>query len=115
MRIVRSLFVILLLSLVAPAQDIAIRAGNLIDPATGNVSKSQVIVVHDGKIASVGSAVPAGAKVIDLSNEWVMPGLMDAHTHITMNLPVNPPGESLWESYYVKESTGVRVLRGIHT
>src|SRR3954467_9750517 len=115
MRIVRPLFVILLFTLAAAAQDIAIRAGNLIDPATGNVTKNQVIVVHDGKIASVGTSVPAGAKVIDLSNEWVMPGLMDAHTHITMNLPVNPPGESLWESYYVKESTGVRVLRGIHT
>ena len=115
MRIVRPLFVILLLSLAAVAQDIAIRAGNLIDPATGNVTKNQVIVVHDGKITSVGGAVPSGARTIDLSSEWVMPGLMDAHTHITMNLPVNPPGESLWESYYVKESTGVRVLRGIHT
>ncbi len=115
MRIVRYLIAITLLCLAAAAQDIAIRAGNLIDPATGNVSKNQFIVVHDGKIASVGTSVPAGAKVVDLSNEWVMPGLMDAHTHITMNLPVNPPGESLWESYYVKESTGVRVLRGIHT
>src|SRR3954467_15959504 len=115
MRIVRPLFVILLFTLAAAAQDIAIRAGNLIDPATGNVTKNQVIVVHDGKIASVGSAVPAGAKVIDLSNEWVMPGLMDAHTHITMNLPVNPPGESLWEPYYVKGGRGGGVLGGIHT
>src|SRR3954467_211645 len=115
MRIVRPLFVIFLFSIAAATQDIAIRAGNLIDPATGNVSKNQVIVVHDGKIASIGTSVPAGAKLVDLSNEWVMPGLMDAHTHITMNLPVNPPGESLWESYYVKESTGLRVLRGIHT
>ena len=115
MRIVRPLFAFLLFSLLASGQELAIRAGNLIDPATGNVSKNQVIVVHDGKIASIGTSVPAGAKLLDLSNEWVMPGLMDAHTHITMNLPVNPPGESLWESYYVKESTGVRVLRGIHT
>ena len=115
MRTVRPLLVIFLFFLTAAAQDIAIRAGNLIDPATGNVSKNQVIVIHDGKIASVGTTAPTGAKLIDLSNEWVMPGLMDAHTHITMNLPVNPPGESLWESYYVKESTGVRVLRGIHT
>src|SRR5712671_1092195 len=115
MRIVRCFFAAALFCVLAAAQDVAIRAGNLIDPATGNVTKNQVIVIHDGKIASVGGALPTGAKVIDLSNEWVMPGLMDAHTHITMNLPVNPPGESLWESYYVKESTGVRVLRGIHT
>jgi imidazolonepropionase-like amidohydrolase len=115
MRSIRFLFLIAILSAFSAAQDIAIRAGNLIDPATGNVTKNQVIVVHDGKITSVGTAVPAGAKLIDLSNEWVMPGLMDAHTHITMNLPVNPPGGSLWESYYVKESTGFRTLRGIHT
>src|SRR5213595_188764 len=115
MLTVRWFFVATILCVFSAAQDIAIRAGNLIDPATGNVTKNQVIVIHDGKIASIGGAAPAGAKVIDLSNEWVMPGLMDAHTHITMNLPVNPPGESLWESYYVKESTGVRVLRGIHT
>jgi imidazolonepropionase-like amidohydrolase len=115
MRIARLFLLIALFSFFASAQDIAIRAGNLIDPATGNVAKNQVIVVHEGKIASVGTSVPAGAKLIDLSNEWVMPGLMDAHTHITMNLPVNPPGGSLWESYYVKESTGFRTLRGIHT
>ena len=115
MRTIQSFFVFTIFCTLAAAQDIAIRAGNLIDPATGNVSKNQVIVVRDGKIASVGGAVPGGAKLIDLANEWVMPGLMDAHTHITMNLPVNPSGGSLWESYYVKESTGFRTLRGIHT
>jgi len=33
------------------------------------VSKNQVIVIRDGKVASVGTSVPAGAKLVDLSNE----------------------------------------------
>src|SRR5438046_8344267 len=97
MLTVRWFFVATILCVFSAAQDIAIRAGNLIDPATGNVAKNQVIVVHEGKIASVGATVPAGAKLIDLSSEWVMPGLMDEHTHITMNLPVNPSGGRTWE------------------
>jgi hypothetical protein len=72
----------------APAigQTTAIRAGNLIDPAAGTIAKGQIILVKDGKIAEVGPNVkiPAGAEVIDLTNTWVMPGLMDAHTHITL-------------------------------
>ena len=67
------------------AQSTVIRAGNLIDPATGEVTRNQVILVRDGKIAEVGAnvATPADAQVVDLTNGWVLPGLMDAHAHIT--------------------------------
>ncbi len=99
----------------APPQPVtAIRAGHLIDPATGKVSENQVIVVKDGKIESVGASAPQGAQVIDLSKQWVMPGLMDAHTHVTMNLPPAPAGVSAWESQYVKESSALRALEGLH-
>jgi imidazolonepropionase-like amidohydrolase len=99
----------------ASAQDIVIRAGNLLDPATGQITRNQFISVHDGKIASISGSAAAGSNIVDLGNEWVMPGLIDAHTHITMNLPVNPPGGSLWESALVHESTAYRALQGIHT
>ena len=92
----------------------AIRAGHLIEPATGKVVDSQVIVIKNGKIESVGGSVPAGAQVIDLSKQWVMPGLMDAHTHITMNLPPAPAGVSAWEAYLAKESSALRALEGLH-
>jgi imidazolonepropionase-like amidohydrolase len=95
---------------------IAVKVGHLIDPAAGTVTNSQVILIQDGKITAVGSnvSVPANAQVIDLSKEWVMPGMVDSHTHITMNVPPSPSGESLWDSYLLKESSGVRTARGLH-
>jgi imidazolonepropionase-like amidohydrolase len=74
---------------VLPAQanptKIAIRAGRLIDVRTGNVRTSAVIVIEDGKIASIGNDVPAGIAVIDLSNRTVLPGFIDCHVHLLAN------------------------------
>ena len=82
------LAICLLLAMPAWAQTVAIRAGNLIDPATGTVAKNQIILVKDKKIVEVGAnvAIPKDGTVIDLSNEWVMPGVMDAHTHVTQSV-----------------------------
>ncbi len=62
-----------------------IRAGNLIDPVSGETKHNQVIVIHGNRIESVsdgGAAVPAGAKIIDLSSVTVLPGMIESHTHI---------------------------------
>ena len=81
----------LLLSLCAPlahapqASPTALRFGTLVD-GTGRVMKDAVVVVDGERIVSVGSgesAVPAGATVIDLRRYTAIPGLIDAHTHIT--------------------------------
>src|SRR5229473_6256591 len=95
----------------AVAQTVAIRAGNLVDPATGSVAKNQIILVRGGKIVELGPGVqiPAGAEVVDLSNAWVMPGLMDAHTHLTLG---GPTLDQL-EAAYLRETSGMRLLRGI--
>jgi len=76
----------------APAQQpttvsepvIAIKAGHLVDVENGRVLDKQVILVRSGKIQAVGRDVniPAGAKVLDLSNKTVLPGLIDCHTHL---------------------------------
>jgi imidazolonepropionase-like amidohydrolase len=110
------IFALCLLTSPCFAQTVVVRAGHLIDTATGSVTDNQVIVIKDGKISEIGSAVttPPGATVVDLSKQWVLPGLVDAHTHITMNLPVNPPGGSLWEDKLVHESNGFRTARGLH-
>jgi imidazolonepropionase-like amidohydrolase len=85
----RPRLVLLTLFAVAPAlaQVTAIRAGAVIDPSTAKLTRNQVILVEGTKVTSVGSEtqVPAGANVIDLSHSYVLPGLMDAHTHISWN------------------------------
>ena len=110
----RRLFVLFLLfALPAAAQTIALRAGHVINPATGAVQNNQIILVENGKISSIGtdSTLPKDAQVVDLSNEWVMPGLIDAHTHLTLS---EIPGKAPFEASYLKEGTALRSLRGLH-
>src|SRR5437588_752851 len=76
--------VTLVLSASAVAQVTVVRAGRLIDPDSGTVLSNQVILIKDGRIQAVGRelALPADAKVIDLSDKTVLPGLIDCHTHV---------------------------------
>lgn len=80
-------FVLLAISMAA-AQITAIRAGKVVDPETGKVSADQTILVEGQDIKAIGAdvKVPAGAAVIDLTKYTVMPGMMDAHTHLCMNV-----------------------------
>ena len=67
----------------------AIRAGRLFDSVTGIVRTKQVILVQGERITEVGAegevTIPSGAEVIDLSSATVLPGLIDAHTHMFNN------------------------------
>src|SRR5271163_4359883 len=72
----------------APAE-IAIHAGKVLDVRTGSYLTDQIIWIEGdrikaiGKAAEISSQLPAGAKIIDLSNATVLPGLIDCHTHLT--------------------------------
>lgn len=66
-----------------------VKAGSLLNPVDGKVSHDAVITIEAGRIVSIGdsqTAIPAGAEVIDLSDSFVLPGLMDMHTHIIGHL-----------------------------
>jgi imidazolonepropionase-like amidohydrolase len=88
------------------ASPVAIHAGHVYDVATGTMLADQLLVIEDGKIVSLGAAsrakAPAGALRIELPNATILPGLIDAHTHLTMNpdfgydtLAISVPREAL--------------------
>ena len=66
----------------------ALRCGTLFDGTGAPPLRSAVVLVDDGRIAAVGPAastpVPPGAEVLDLGDRFVMPGLIDAHNHISI-------------------------------
>ena len=68
----------------AQSNTYVLRAARLFDGASDAVVEPGVIVVANGMIQSVGSrAVPAGATVVDLGDVTLLPGFIDAHTHLT--------------------------------
>src|SRR5579872_5352151 len=66
-------------------QSFALQCGHLIDTAAGKVLGATTILTEAGRIKEVlaGSSAPAGTKVVDLSNQTCMPGLIDSHTHLS--------------------------------
>src|SRR5450755_4688349 len=69
-----------------------VKAGRLLDPKTGNVLSPAAVLIENGKIKEVGSPsqlqahAPAGTKTIDLGAATLLPGLIDSHTHLLLDV-----------------------------
>lgn len=80
--LVASLFVS---SLVHAQNTYVLRAARLFDGKSDTVVQPGILVISGNKIQSVGGEAPAGATVIDLGDATLLPGFIDAHTHLTMD------------------------------
>jgi imidazolonepropionase-like amidohydrolase len=97
-------FVLVLLALVSvqlSAQSAApvtlVKAARLLDPRTGKVLAPVVVLIEGDKIKQVGSpsqiTAPVNAKTIDLGSTTLLPGLIDSHTHLFLDIIVPPEAE----------------------
>jgi imidazolonepropionase-like amidohydrolase len=84
----------------APDPVTLVKAGRLLDPRTGNVLSPAAVLIEEGKIKEVGAPakvqahLPVGAKTIDLGGAILLPGLIDSHTHLLLDVIVPPVAES---------------------
>lgn len=88
-----------------------LRPAKVFTAEDGNTHAGWTVLVEGERIAAVGPAesvkAPKGARVIDLPDATLLPGLIDAHSHLFLH----PYNEALWDDQVLKESTAYRVLR----
>src|SRR3981081_508068 len=93
-----------------PDHWIAIRAGRLFDTKSAKLVSNQVVLIHGDRISEVGAAervkVPADAEGGRLSHASVLPGLIDAHTHVFGNGP-DMEEQFLRDSYQYRTLTAL--------
>jgi imidazolonepropionase-like amidohydrolase len=89
---------------------IALRAARLLDVSTGTVVAQPLIIVRGDKIERLGGEVPPGARVIDLENRILLPGLIDTHTHILLQ---GDATEAEYHFQILREYPSHRVARAV--
>jgi len=105
----KRLFAILFVATAAFAQTAVLHCGSVLDVKSGQYQRNVFIAIDGEKIGAIGNSAPAGAKVIDLSTETCLPGLIDTHTHVLLQ------GDITAEDYDVqllKYSQSYRTILG---
>ena len=107
----RKFLIALLLSTPALAQTVAIKAAHMIAVPGGNVISNAVVIVEGDTITAAGAnlPIPAKAKVIDLGGATILPGFIDAHTHL-IGRALGEPG---WDDTEVRDLEGYGAIRGV--
>jgi imidazolonepropionase-like amidohydrolase len=101
--------IVTLMTTSATAETVQLRAGHLIDPGSGKVTHDRLLTLTDGKIIRDDPWMDArrAGRLIDWSGKWVLPGLIDLHTHVADGYgQTDDPAEPL------KHSEGATVLKG---
>ncbi len=100
----------LMLASAAQAETFAIQAGRLIVDAAKPALGPSTVIVTDGRITAIesGAVAPAGATIVDMRSDTVMPGMTDVHVHLSLN-----SGEPWYARYTQKYSTAYAVTLGL--
>ena len=95
-----------------PPTPVAVKAARLLDVKSGRWIENPVVVVVGDRIESVSAsgAIPSGARVVDLGNRMLLPGLIDAHTHILLQ---GDPTAVEYDEQILKEYPAHRVARAV--
>jgi imidazolonepropionase-like amidohydrolase len=95
------------------AQVTAVRGQRMLDVKSGKYIPDAVVLIQDGKIIDAGSglSIPAGTQVIDLGSSTLLPGLIDAHTHLMARIAEGSPNDN-YILQLAKESEAYRALEG---
>ena len=89
---------------------VALKAARLLDVRNGRYLDHPVVVVRGDRIESVGSAAPAGVRVVDLGERVLLPGLIDAHTHILLQ---GDATQAEYDEQILREYPAHRVARAV--
>jgi imidazolonepropionase-like amidohydrolase len=98
---------------VVAAEPILVKAARLLDGRGGPPVAPAMVLVEGDRITAVGARldVPAGARVVDLGDATLLPGLIDLHTHLTGRpdvhweealLKTTPPDDALWGAHFAR-------------
>jgi len=97
----------------APAHAVLLRPDRVFDAKDEATHAGWVVLVQGDSIAAVGPAAsvhaPADAETIDLAGTTLLPGLIDAHSHVFLH----PYNETLWNDQVLKEPLGYRVVEAV--